>query len=94
MVYLYYCQACEKGDHKNCEIGTPMQKGCISGGSKCRCPCSGDPLYNDPQRIHEECVRLLGQISRADKLSRETHLTVGKPKKYGKDLPPKRPKKR
>ena len=81
MVYLYYCDACERGDHEHCERTTPSHPPGSFGGRKCRCACNGDPLWNDPQRIHEECVRLLEQISRADKLSRETHMVVGKPKK-------------
>lgn len=36
MVYLFLCQACEKGDHKNCSKGHPAPPG-VYGGSKCKC---------------------------------------------------------
>jgi len=83
MVYLYYCQACEEGKHKKCELITPMQKGCISGGRKCKCPCSGDPLYDSPERIHKECMSLLKHIERADRLSRNSKnpMKIGKRRK-------------
>lgn len=45
MVYIYTCQACEQGDHVNCEIGAPMSEGAVSGGSRCRCGCNGDPNW-------------------------------------------------
>ena len=45
MVYLYYCSACENGQHKYCEIGHSAPPG-VCGGSKCRCQCNGDPLWN------------------------------------------------
>ena len=62
MVYLYYCGACEDGRHKECELGHPAPPG-VFGGSKCRCPCSGDPLWNDPERtlnqLHKEKIKLI-----------------------------------
>jgi hypothetical protein len=48
MVYLYYCKACENGDHGKCELSTPSPEGTY-GGRKCRCSCTGDPLWGkDP----------------------------------------------
>lgn len=62
MVYIYLCHPCEEGNHAHCEIGTPMAKGCVSGGSKCRCPCHGDPDYNNPARISKEMQKLVKDI--------------------------------
>ena len=36
MVYLYLCESCKKGDHKNCTKGHPAPEG-VYGGSKCKC---------------------------------------------------------
>jgi hypothetical protein len=58
MVYLYYCSACEDGDHARCEIGHPAPPG-VYGGSKCRCSCNGDPLWNSPERVHQQTMDFL-----------------------------------
>lgn len=44
MVRIYTCAACELGDHKHCELGHSAPEG-VFGGSKCICPCHGDPDY-------------------------------------------------
>lgn len=75
MVYLYYCSACEKGKHKKCELGHPAPKGHY-GGSKCRCPCSGDPLWNDPARIHAEFMKYLRDLDSFEKKSRKSKFIV------------------
>ncbi len=75
MVYLYYCKACENGNHKKCELGHPAPKGNY-GGSKCRCPCSGDPLYNDPERIRKDTEKFLRQLDKFEKKSRKANLKV------------------
>jgi len=80
MVYLYYCQACENGNHGNCELGHPAPPGHF-GGSKCRCPCSGDPLWNSPERIHKELQDLVQKIIDHQKASEQVNLVVNYPPK-------------
>lgn len=36
MVYLFLCDACERGDHQHCSKGHPAPPG-VYGGSKCNC---------------------------------------------------------
>jgi len=76
MVYLYYCGACEDGRHKDCELGHPAPPG-VYGGSKCRCPCSGDPLWNDPGRIQAQIRRQLKKLDEIQERSKNTNLVVG-----------------
>jgi hypothetical protein len=56
MVYLYTCDACLSDNHEHCERTQPAPKGQF-GGRHCRCVCNGDPLWNDPQRIHKQLQR-------------------------------------
>ncbi len=44
MVRIYTCEACERGDHAHCERWHPAPPG-FFGGSRCVCPCEGDPDY-------------------------------------------------
>ncbi len=91
MVYLYYCPACDKGKHDECERTTPCANGEF-GGRRCTCACNGDPLWNGATTIKEKCLKLVEQIHRADELTKNSNVIVGKPKKfYGKDLFSKRP---
>ncbi len=75
MVYLYYCKACEEGRHKDCELGHPAPPG-VYGGSKCRCPCSGDPLWNDPVRIRKATEKFLDELDKFEKKSRKVKLNA------------------
>jgi len=86
MVYLYYCQACEDGRHKDCELGHPAPPG-VYGGSKCRCACSGRPLWNDPDRIHAELMEKLRQLERFEVKSQEVNLIVGGNKHVNQKTP-------
>lgn len=91
MVYIYWCQACEKGDHANCDIGTPMAKGCVSGGSKCRCGCNGDPDWNSPQRLQADLQKLMESIINHQEVSKKANLVVGRPKDDTQDVSSQRP---
>lgn len=66
MVYLYYCDACERGDHTNCERSSGCEKGHY-GGRMCRCACHGDPLWNSPTKIHNELMEQLKNIEQFEK---------------------------
>lgn len=61
MVYLYLCEFCQRGDHKNCELGHPAPPG-VYGGSRCRCGCRGDEHWNKPEIIHKELMKQVDEI--------------------------------
>jgi len=58
---LYTCEACINGQHEKCELITRVEPG-RWGGSKCKCPCEGNPNFNDPKEIHESLMKLLEKI--------------------------------
>lgn len=66
MVYIYTCQACERDDHIHCELGHPCAPGKY-GGSKCRCPCLGDPHWNDPNNVKLVFEKMENFLKRFDK---------------------------
>ncbi len=33
------------------------------GGSKCFCPCTGDPLWNTPEKIEKDLQKLLKDMA-------------------------------
>jgi hypothetical protein len=93
MVYLYYCQACEKDDHKHCELGTPAPKGHY-GGSMCRCPCRRDPLWNDPERIHDELQAVINSLIDFEEQSESSMKKDKRKVKNAKNISFKRPTRR
>jgi hypothetical protein len=58
MVWIYFCKACEDGNHGACELGHPSPPGTY-GGSLCRCPCRGNAKWNTPQWHEEELRKVL-----------------------------------
>ena len=51
MVWLYYCQPCERGDHAHCELATPSYPPGSFGGRSCTCTCKGKIHTPDPKFI-------------------------------------------
>lgn len=93
MVFIYYCKACEDGNHGACELGHPAPKGHY-GGSLCRCPCRGDEKWGKPEFIEEELKKLaasMGDMLKANKeLKDKSTLEVNcLPKKIELLPPPK-----
>lgn len=62
MVRLYTCDACRDDDHKNCDLSHPAPPGHY-GGSRCMCPCHGNPNFNDPKVIHKDLMEQLKKLS-------------------------------
>lgn len=76
MVYLYLCKACEQDRHGNCEGSQPSPNGTY-GGRKCRCQCTGDPLWGKDNVISEdlknELRRKMTELDRELKLCEYDH---------------------
>lgn len=85
MVWLYLCTACQRGDHGNCDIGTPAPPGHY-GGSKCRCNCGRNPHHNDPAHIQAELRKTIQDLLDFQESSRRVIIDMekSKPKKLGK----------
>ena len=49
-MYLYNCGACIRGEHAKCERVHSCPPGQF-GGSKCVCPCDGNPDYMQTQAL-------------------------------------------
>lgn len=77
MVKIYQCQPCLKGDHKKCERSNKTPPG-QCGGSKCICPCNGDPNYEKKTRA--ALREYLIELDKFEKKSRKANRIVTKKK--------------
>jgi len=76
MVYLYYCSACEKGKHSNCELSHPSVPPGSFGGTKCRCPCNRDPSWDTPETIHQTFEDSLNAIVAFENASKGRNIEI------------------
>lgn len=63
-MYIYTCHHCENKDHGKCELIKSAPPG-VCGGSKCICPCEGDPDHetNWFEKTQQAVLRQLQQVS-------------------------------
>jgi hypothetical protein len=60
---IYTCYHCESGDHGKCELTKHAPPG-VCGGSRCICPCEGDPDHekNWFKKAQESAMRQLKMV--------------------------------
>jgi len=63
---IYTCHWCTAGQHEKCELSHDCPPGQY-GGSRCICPCKGDPKYLE--RKVEEVKKFLEELSQLRKTS-------------------------
>ena len=76
MVKIYTCQACTENKHKDCELSKSSYPPGSYGGSFCRCPCKGDPHFDDPNTVYNQLVKMIEYAAKHEKDSKKVDLMV------------------